>query len=637
MQAWSLDLPYSARRVTHLRHRRSLRPLIVLIHRPFVAVAVLLGVYVVLSFANDPGGFLGTDTGGKVATLRAMEAAGRLDPDVGYWAERWDPEGRLHPLYYTLRKGDRWVNVSTLPALYAGYPLYRLGGYRLALLVPMAGSVLAALGARALARRLGGGDGWSAFWLVGLASPLTVYALDFWEHSLGAALVVWAVVLLVDASTPPIRRSRGNTPPARWVIPSGIALGGYRRALAAGALFGIAATMRQEALVYAAGAAVVTVWALLTLRRMVVPALAVCSALAAALVIPLAANLALERVTVGSDIRGARATGTASGAGDDLATRVQEGALTALALDPDLEVGSWLVGAAAVALIAVTVRRAGGGRREDLGLARVAFGGAVALYGVRAAGGLGFVPGMLAATPIAAVGLAAPGGVGWRVLTGAGGGADLEGGERRLERRSLVLGVAVLAVPVVWAFQYPGGASPQWGGRYVLPSGLLLSVLGAVALSRLARWARTALVALAVGVTLFGLAWLSVRSHQVARAAAALEQRSEPVIVARWAHLAREGGAFSGTVHDRPWLTAVSDDDLTRAGEIVRLAGLSRFAYVDVIDADAVAGQVDERDAGIPAPPAVEGFAARAEERLPWISGLHLRVVTYERVTLAEQ
>ena len=54
--------------------------------------------------------------------------------------------------------------------LYAAYPLYRLGGDRAVLLLPMLGAVLTALAARALARRLGGGSGWTAFWAIGLAT-----------------------------------------------------------------------------------------------------------------------------------------------------------------------------------------------------------------------------------------------------------------------------------------------------------------------------------------------------------------------------------------------------------------------------------------------------------------------------------
>ena len=148
-----------------------------------------------------------------------MTQRGTVDPDVGYWAEDLDPTGRLHPLWYTTRLGDRWVNVTTLPMIEAAAPLYRLGGYRLALLLPMLGGVAAAFAGRALARRIvdaGRGDraGWTAFWLIGLASPVTIYALDLWEHALGLALLAWAAVALVDVVEG--RRPPSGSPGAGW-------------------------------------------------------------------------------------------------------------------------------------------------------------------------------------------------------------------------------------------------------------------------------------------------------------------------------------------------------------------------------------------------------------------------------------
>jgi hypothetical protein len=96
----------------------------------FGAMVLLLAVYGVLSFVNDPRGTLGTDTGGKLATIATMERTGSLEPDIGYWAEDLDPQGRLHPLWYTDHVGDDWVNVTTLPMLVAASPLYDLGGPR---------------------------------------------------------------------------------------------------------------------------------------------------------------------------------------------------------------------------------------------------------------------------------------------------------------------------------------------------------------------------------------------------------------------------------------------------------------------------------------------------------------------------
>src|SRR5436190_601681 len=72
--------------------------------------------------------------------------------------------------------------------------------------------------------------GWQAYWVVGLASPITVYALDLWEHAPGAACMVGAIALLVG-------------------IVDGESV--WPRALGAGALLGLAATMRTEAFPYA--------------------------------------------------------------------------------------------------------------------------------------------------------------------------------------------------------------------------------------------------------------------------------------------------------------------------------------------------------------------------------------------------
>src|SRR3546814_17864200 len=84
-----------------------------------------------------------------------------------------------------------WINVTTLPMLVAAAPLYEIGGYRLALVWPMLGAVLAAFACRDIARQLDGEDaGWRAFWLPALASPLPIYAPDLWEHPPRAGLSV---------------------------------------------------------------------------------------------------------------------------------------------------------------------------------------------------------------------------------------------------------------------------------------------------------------------------------------------------------------------------------------------------------------------------------------------------------------
>jgi hypothetical protein len=543
------------------------------VKRTVVSCLVLLVVYVGLSFLNDTHGFLGTDTGGKVATLKVMHERGHVDPDVGYWAERWDPDGRLHPLYSTLRIDDRWVQVTTVPALYAAVPLYAMGGYRMALLVPMLGSVLTALGGLALARRLGAGDrtGWTVFWLVGLASPLTLYALDFWEHSLGVACIAWALALLMDAAV-------GR----RWA-----------RAGGAGLLFGLAATMRTEAFVYGAVLTAATCLIILLARRDTISAVVTGVAVAAGLAVVLAANYGLEQATVGGTLRSSRvgvAADVATTATNTGASRVEEAALTTLGLHPRLEASSYLLGAALLALLLMAALR---GRSQDPGPARLALAGAMALYLVRALDGVGFVPGLVAAAPIAVVGAA----LGW----GAG----------RWERR-LPLAV-IAALPLVWRLQFTGGAAPQWAGRYVLPTTLVLMVIGATRLSELDVWVRRGFVVLAAGVTLFGVAWLSVRSHDVGRSGEALARRPEPVLVSRVAHLFREEGAWYG---DRRWLTVPTSAEEPLLAPVLEGAGVAEFGWIDI---------------GNDPPPAVAGYHAGKTSSVPFLSGVRLHVTTYVR------
>ncbi|HEY5012160.1 MAG TPA: hypothetical protein VIK61_05570, partial [Acidimicrobiia bacterium] len=169
-----------------------------LVARPLVAAVVLLVCYLGAAALNNPRGFLGTDTGAKVATLQVMQSRHSFVPDAGYWAAADDPSGSLHPLYDTRHVGSHYVAVTTLPMILLARPLWALGGDRLALLLPMLGAVAVAAAARALAKRLGSRAPATVFWVIGLGSPMFLYALDLWEHTLGLACMAWAIVLLHD-------------------------------------------------------------------------------------------------------------------------------------------------------------------------------------------------------------------------------------------------------------------------------------------------------------------------------------------------------------------------------------------------------------------------------------------------------
>lgn len=552
------------------------------LQRPVVAALLLLSVYAALSLVlNDPRGTLGTDTGGKLATLRVMNAHGTLVPDVGYWAAQWDPRGVLHPLYYTYKVGGRWVNVTTLPMLLTAVPLYRIGGDRLILLVPMLGGLLTAFGARALSRRLAGGAGWPAFWLVGLTTPVAIYALDFWEHALGLGLMLWGVVFVWDLAC---TGTDGAPPPS--------IAGGWRVALVSGALFGLAATMRTEALVYLLVAGLVGCTVLAWRRRALVQAIARGVTMAAAAAAVLIANDLMERALLGTTLRASRAAGTAEGVGTSLGTRIDEAWRTTLGLNAAVLRTDVLLGVAVVALLALGAKRL---RRLDgslLGVAAIVF--AALIYVARFRLGLGFVPGVLTACPFAAVGVA----FGWR---------------RGLRLPTMI---AIAALPLVWAFQYSGGAGPQWGGRYELLTGALLAVVGISAVQD-SRRALAAIAVVSVLVTGFGLAWLSERSHGVVDAARTVIARDDQVVISRDAHFFREGGAFYDA--SRHWLTATTPVQLRAALQIARESGATELALL--------------ADASAAAPAALGAYARGASQVIRYTRGdVRLRVTTY-RVT----
>ena len=545
-----------------------------LLRRPVVAATLLLLVYLVLSSFLNPEGFLGTDTAGKVATVKVMSERGDLDPDVGYWAAPWDPEARVHGLYYTSRIGDRFVQVTSLPMILVARPLWDLGGYRATLLLPMVGGIATAFAARALARRLGDGDGWTAFWVVGLASPVTVYSLDLWEHSLGLALMGWAAVVLFDV----VERH-----------PS------VARGLLVGALLGAAAAMRTEAFVYAlvtVGVACVTLC--LGRHRSLPAALRVGAGAVVGFTALFGANLALETAVLGEPMRSSRAGGAAGAGGSLAALRAEEALTTLLAPAGWSGPAPWLLGGLlALALGYGAVKATSLVDAVDERRVRMVAAMVLVAYLAVLLSGLGFVPGMVATTPFVAVGVA----LGWR-----------RGPTR------LLLALALVPLPLVFAFQYVGGAGPQWGGRYLLPSGLLAAVVGIVESRRMVAWARTGVIVLSVGVTAFGLAWLSVRSHGVARAGEELAERREDVLIAPDGFVAREFGATYG---ERDWLAAGTPADVRFAVHVAEESGAETFALVVV-------------EPTTP-PPDFDGWTVGPSEPVEFLTGTDFVVTTYCR------
>lgn len=504
-----------------------------LLRRPLAAGAALLLVYVGLSFLMDPHGYLGTDTGAKVATLEMMTRQDTIDPDVGYWAEEQDPKGRLHPLFQaTAREDGGWVAVTTLPMLELARPLYAAGGYRATLLLPMLGAVGAAFAARAVARRIGApDDGWAVYWLVGLASPIVIYALDFWEHSVGVACMVGAIALLLDVS-------EGRS---------------HSAAVTAGLLLGVSAVLRNETFVYALVGVGTACWLLWARSRSLARTVVAGVLTVAGFVVPWLGNLAIEGAT-GAPARAARATGTAAGLGIDLGTRTKEAMQTLLGINSGGVGASVLIGLVVVLLVLAAFRAE---VRRDRRFATVLLGAAACVYLFGALGGLGFVSGLLLAFPVTIA-------AGVQLVRRAG---------------ARVVGfIAVAALPLVYLVQYTGGAAPQWGGRYTLTSAILLGVVGYVGLAERFPTVARGLVALSVLVTILGVGWLGVRSRGVDRFFDDVGAEAAPVVISRNAFLIREGG---DAVVDRHWLSVADEAAFADAVGLARSVGEERFSVLE--------------------------------------------------------
>ncbi len=487
-----------------------------------------------LTFALDPDGSLGTDTGGKLATIHAMVERGDWSPDLGYWAEESDVDGSLHP-FFGMRETDKgWINVTTLPMILTGRLLAGALGLRAIFLFPILGTVLAAAGAAAMSRRLGGQSWHLPFWTVALGSPLVVYALDFWEHSMGVALMVWGTVFVLD--------SRRATP--------GMAL---PYALSAGLLFGSAGTMRQEAYIYGFVAGIVIV--LLNEGPSLVRRVRLSSgfAMVVGAAIPFWGNFSLERAIFGEHARAGRAVGVVTSGGQNLPLRVKEALVTVAGPVGDSSVLALaMAGLVATSLIWMALASVSGTsvqRPAALVGLLILF-----LFLQLVLNGPTFVPGLLAACPLAVLGIV----VGYR------------------RRMAAPLVLAIGPIPLILLFQYVGAALAQWGGRYLLSAGIMLS---AVALSQLDTKNRIlrGFVAANFVMAALGLAMLTARTDGFGSANRELAARSDSVLIFNDPFIARTAAPVGW---DERWLSAFYDEEKAEAARLLKSAAIPSFIFV---------------------------------------------------------
>ena len=539
------------------------------------AVLLLLALYALVIALGDPRAASGSDAGGKLATVVVMADHGTLVPDVGYWAAEQDPDGDHHPLWNTTRVGDDWVQATSLPFVAAAVPLYRLAGPFGALLLPMLGGVVAALGARRLSRLLHGDEGWAAFWLVGAAGPALFYAGDFWEHAPALGLALLAVSLALEDDER------------------------LTRAAVTGLLAGVAVVLRAEVVLY--GIAFVGATLLVAdERRRVLAQWRRVVVMAVAAAVPVVANAVLERALLSGGVRDGRAADSLAGTAGHASSRVTDAALTSVGLFTDERGAALLLGGVLVLTLAVVGLHL---RSPDLVGERVALLAivvAAGFYALRFSTGPGFVPGFAVAVPLAAVGVFAA----------------------RSAKERVVLGTALGALPLVWATAWSGNHVAQWGGRYLLLSGALLTVLAVGAMER-AGWRRPAVVGI-LGLTVVaaavGAAWHIERTRTVGAAAEAIEGLpADVVVVTDLGHLGREAGAW---YPDHRWLRTVEAGEFASTAAVARAAGATGLAVVQVAEA----GEPE------PESPALAGYRpVGTVERIPFLVGAHLVLQRYEQ------
>lgn len=528
------------------------------------SLVTLFVILFTLSLAVDPLSSLGSDVGGKTATMAALSSQGSLD--LGYWAAPLDPDGSLYPFFGTSNIDGMWVNATTFPMLFLAWPLHQVGGMHLAMVLPILGGVLTASAARRMAVLLGHTDGTAAFWVVGLATPATVYSLAFWEHAPGLALMAWGVVYLMTAID------------TRRLGP----------AMAAGLLFGAAATMRQEALVYGAAAGVWLMFALLRERHVMAMVRSSASMAGGALAV-LVANAGFERLVLGTSFRSARATGAAAGAGSELGARVHDALLTVL-VPSDVSLLGVVMGVLFL-LGSFLILRNGRPLVDQPMLLAIVGLPMILLVLTMVVDGRSFVPSLLFTTPLAGIGI------------------QLGCGSRRTRGPAMF---AVLSLPVVLAVQSTGGFEAQWGGRYLLLSGWLLTVIACSQQSRIRADRFAIMTAISIGVTALGIGWTIERSQAMGQFYGEVAAMESPVVVFDSALTARGAGEL---VFDQPMLAAETADARSEAAEVLFANGTRSFVFLSPDVGSAL--------------PAFPGFDAVDSTTIDFVSGLRYRATTF--------
>ena len=187
-----------------------------------LVIALFLVAAATVLFVRLPAdAFFSSDEGVKFIQLRSLAESGFRDARIVWPGDDLGLERRYAVVerFFELRGGELYSPHPLLFAL-ASAPGWVLFGFRGLYILPLLAGVAAAALTITLARTFGVRRPWLAGAVVALASPLFFYSLCYWEHTLAVALWLGGFALLLKRS------------PARLV--------------AAGALWGVGATLRPE-------------------------------------------------------------------------------------------------------------------------------------------------------------------------------------------------------------------------------------------------------------------------------------------------------------------------------------------------------------------------------------------------------
>jgi hypothetical protein len=413
------------------RHQRALWMHVTLLFAGLVAAALLVDVR---------RGAFDADEGALLSQVQVLHRHGEwFGP---YPLAELDRDGAFTPILYSAHRGDEFAPFPLRPGL-VGLTLagWSVGGALGATVPGIAGIVVASLVAADLAARLDPRSRWIAFWVAGLASPLSFHALSLRGHGPTVGLVALSLWCVARAQSP----ARGSP---TWPI-IGAAVTAF-----------LAALLRREALIFAlavcAGSAVIALQ-----KRDIRFGLS-----AGAMLIGTAGGLVVDQLLSRGVFDAEYRPAPGSGGGSFIEARLHaivrfiEPGYSA---DPVLPRLLAFVAMTLVLAAAVRFRRS----RDPLDLSVLLGGAALAALARLAMANRYMVMGLIPAFPVGVLGFA------------------VVARRTRDPLFTLLTTTTLVCVGLVAATQYPFGGGFEWGTRYAavaLVSGIPVASVGLVAI-----------------------------------------------------------------------------------------------------------------------------------------------------------